>query len=58
MTKGVAPPAERVENMKIKFTHTNIIAKDWKKLSHFYQEVLDVCRYRRNETCKGTGSIG
>lgn len=26
--------------MKIKFTHTNILAKDWKKLSHFYQEVF------------------
>ncbi|MBI4856990.1 MAG: VOC family protein [Acetobacterium woodii] len=24
----------------IKFTHTNIIAKDWKKLSRFYQEVF------------------
>jgi predicted enzyme related to lactoylglutathione lyase len=27
--------------MKIKFTHTNIIAKDWKKLSQFYQEVFE-----------------
>ncbi|AFA47274.1 VOC family protein [Acetobacterium woodii] len=26
--------------MKCKFTHTNIIAKDWKKLSQFYQEVF------------------
>lgn len=26
--------------MKIKFTHTNIIAKDWKKISRFYQEVF------------------
>lgn len=28
------------EAMKIKFTHTNIIAKDWKKLSLFYQDVF------------------
>jgi predicted enzyme related to lactoylglutathione lyase len=26
--------------MKIKFTHTNIIARDWEKLSRFYQEVF------------------
>ncbi|KNZ40557.1 VOC family protein [Acetobacterium bakii] len=26
--------------MKCKFTHTNIIAKDWKRLSQFYQEVF------------------
>jgi predicted enzyme related to lactoylglutathione lyase len=27
--------------MKIKYVHTNIIAKDWKKLSQFYQEVFN-----------------
>ncbi len=27
--------------MKIKFTHTNIIARDWEKLSRFYQEVFE-----------------
>lgn len=27
--------------MKIRFTHTNIIAKDWEKLSRFYQEVFE-----------------
>ena len=26
--------------MKIKYVHTNIIAKDWKKVSQFYQRVL------------------
>ena len=26
--------------MRIKFTHTNIVAKDWKTLSLFYQEVF------------------
>lgn len=27
--------------MKIKYKHTNIIAKDWKRLSDFYQKVFD-----------------
>ena len=27
--------------MKVKYTHTNIIAKDWKKLAFFYKEVLE-----------------
>ncbi|WFR56932.1 VOC family protein [Anaerocolumna sp. AGMB13025] len=27
--------------MNIKYVHTNIIAKDWKKLSQFYQEVFN-----------------
>jgi len=27
--------------MPIKYVHTNIVAKDWKKLVHFYTEVLD-----------------
>ena len=27
--------------MKIKYVHTNIIARDWKKLSMFYQRVFD-----------------
>ena len=27
--------------MAIKYTHTNIISKDWKKLVKFYQEVLE-----------------
>lgn len=26
--------------MKIKYKHTNIIARDWRKLARFYQEVL------------------
>jgi predicted enzyme related to lactoylglutathione lyase len=26
--------------MEIKFVHTNIIAKDWRKLSRFYQQVF------------------
>lgn len=26
--------------MQIKFVHTNIIAKDWRRLSRFYQEVF------------------
>ena len=26
--------------MKTKYTHTNLIAKDWKRLSTFYQEVF------------------
>lgn len=26
--------------MKCRFTHTNIIAKDWKRLSQFYQKVF------------------
>jgi len=26
--------------MKVKYKHTNIIARDWKKLAHFYQEVF------------------
>ena len=27
--------------MQIKYTHTNINAKDWRKLSKFYQDVFD-----------------
>lgn len=27
--------------MAIKYTHTNLVAKDWKKLSDFYIEVFD-----------------
>ncbi|MBC8336070.1 MAG: VOC family protein [Anaerolineales bacterium] len=27
--------------MSIKFVHTNLIAKDWKRLSAFYQEVFE-----------------
>jgi len=34
------PSIQKKETMKIKFKHTNIIAKEWKKLSLFYQEVF------------------
>ena len=27
--------------MSTRYTHTNIIAKDWRKLVHFYEEVFD-----------------
>lgn len=30
--------------MKTRYAHTNLISRDWKKLSQFYIEVFDCCR--------------
>ncbi|MCL4338489.1 VOC family protein [Patescibacteria group bacterium] len=50
--------------MSIKYTHTNIISKDWKKLADFYVGVFD-CKPVGNETHlignwveKGSGVAG
>ena len=47
--------------MNIRYTHTNIIATDWRKLARFYEDVFD-CRYIPPERdisgdwlAKGTG---
>lgn len=34
--------------MKVKYVHTNLIAKDWKTLSDFYVKVFD-CQYKYPE---------
>jgi catechol 2,3-dioxygenase-like lactoylglutathione lyase family enzyme len=50
--------------IKAKYVHTNLIARDWQKLSRFYQEVLG-CKiltperhYKGTELERGTGISG
>ncbi|OPY84980.1 MAG: glyoxalase I [Smithella sp. PtaU1.Bin162] len=35
------PYIKNVENMKSKFTHTNIVARDWRRLAEFYKAVFN-----------------
>ncbi|MDD3168862.1 MAG: VOC family protein [Eubacteriales bacterium] len=39
--------------MATRYVHTNIIAKDWKKLSQFYQKVLHCKPINQNRDLKG-----
>ena len=41
--------------MKIKYKHTNIIARDWKKLTTFYEKVLGCTRVPQKDTFQGDG---
>jgi predicted enzyme related to lactoylglutathione lyase len=38
---GVAQKSVKDMNMGTRFTHTNLIARNWKRLSKFYQEVFE-----------------
>jgi len=42
--------------MGMKYVHTNLIAKNWRTLAVFYQEVFDACLSRRRGTCPESGS--
>ncbi len=41
--------------MEIRYTHTNIVARDWRKLADFYVEVLQCERVPPERNYKGEG---